>query len=210
MVSQGEETDELVRRAGDGDRDALSRLLSRYRSRLRRMVAIRMDHRLAARVDPSDVVQETLAEAARKLSLYRAQRRLPFYPWLRELAWEQLVRLHRRHVKAQRRTVLREEHPEVGLSHDSLLELGQQIAANGTSPSGKMIREEMRDRVQAALQQLNPQDREILVMRHLEQLEVAEIAGILQISEKAVMMRRLRAFQRLRRLLSADRSEAPS
>jgi RNA polymerase sigma-70 factor (ECF subfamily) len=202
------EIDEFVRRATEGDREALDRLLHHFRARLRRMVAIRMDQRLIGRVDPSDVVQETLAEAARKLHRYAAERRLPFYPWLRELAREHLVRLHRQHVKAGRRTVLREELSGPGLSQESVMELARQLAATGTSPSGQAMREEMRQRVRAALTRLTEQDQEILVMRHLEQLEVGEIAAILGISEKAAMMRRLRAFERLRRLLNTDRSEA--
>lgn len=206
-ASQEAESANLLSRASRGDKEALNGLLTLYRVRLRRMVAIRMDPRLAARVDPSDVVQETLAEAARKLPRYVVERRLPFYPWLRELAWEHLVRLHRQHIGADRRSVLREEPAGPGLSQESIMELANQLAANGTSPSGQVIRKEMRERVRAALARLAPQDREILVMRHLEQLDVGEIAAILQISDKAVMMRRLRAFERLRRLLSSD-SEA--
>ena len=210
MLFPETEIEELVLRAVEGDPVALDRVLGHYRSRLRRMVAIRMDQRLASRVDPSDVVQETLAEAARKLPRYVEERRLPFYPWLRELAWEHLVRLHREHVKAGRRTILREDAFEPGLSQESVMELANQVAAKGTSPSGQALREEARQRVRDALTRLRPQDREILVMRHLEQLKVEEIAAILGISKNAVMMRRLRAFERLRQLLGTDRSEAKS
>jgi len=208
MLTPDNETAELIGRAKAGDQAAWSCLVSSFRPRLRRMVGIRMDRLLAARVDPSDVVQETLAEAARKLPQYQAERQLPFYPWLRELAWEQLVRLHRRHVQAQRRSVLRERALSPGLSQESELELAEQIAANSLSPSGQLVRQEVRQRVQAALQKLSSQDREILVMRHLEQLDVKEIAAILRISPKAVMMRRLRAFEHLRRLLGSDLPEA--
>ena len=173
------------------------------------MIAVRMDTRLAARVDPSDVVQETLAEAAQKLPGYLRDRSIPFYPWLRELAWQHMVGLHRRHVRAQRRSVSREEPQWTGLSDESAMNLAGLLADGGTSPSRHLVREEIRDRVRSALEELSAGDREILVMRHLEQLQVAEIASILGISEGAVMMRRLRAFERLRRLLSDDQQEEP-
>src|SRR5579872_5226230 len=99
------ETDQLLGRAAAGDRRARSELLHRHRARLRRMVAVRLDRRILPRVDPSDVVQEALAEADQKLSAYLRQRPVPFYPWLRRLAWEQLVRLHERHLRAGRRSV---------------------------------------------------------------------------------------------------------
>lgn len=204
MPSQTPDTGELLRRAAQGDGEAMNGLLDRCRSRLRRMVAVRMDPRLAARVDPSDVVQETLVEAAQKLPDYIAHRRLPFYPWLRELAWEHLVRLHRRHIRAQRRTVSREEPMGLPLSDESAMELVSQLARSGSRPSGRMMRRELQERVRTALERLSANDREILILRHLEQLEIDEIAAILKITPQAAMMRRLRAFERLRRLLAAE------
>src|SRR5579864_1594837 len=105
------DTDELLHQAGRGDNAAREELLMRHRQRLRRMIAVRMDRRLAGRVDPSDLVQEALMDAHRKLSDYIRKRPLPFYAWLRRLAWERLVQLHRRHLQAGRRSVLREEQP---------------------------------------------------------------------------------------------------
>src|SRR3954454_9926595 len=103
------DTEHLLNQAAHGDATARDRLLDRHRDRLKRMVAVRADPRLAARVDPSDVVQETLTEAAGKLDRSLAARPLPFYPWLRQLALERLATLHRRHVRAGRRSVAREE-----------------------------------------------------------------------------------------------------
>src|SRR5437868_8253866 len=103
------DTDELLTRAAERDCGAREQLLTRHRHRLKQMVALRLDRRLAARVDPSDVVQEALADAAARLDAYLRERPLPFYPWLRRLAWDQLVRLHHRHVAAGRRSVTREE-----------------------------------------------------------------------------------------------------
>src|SRR5436305_2971842 len=109
MTSAGPDTDVLLDRAAAGDGDARRQLLDRHRRRLRRMIAVRLDRRLAARIDPSDVVQEALAAADQKLSAYLRQRPVPFYPWLRQLAWERLIELHRQHIYAQKRSVTREE-----------------------------------------------------------------------------------------------------
>src|SRR5213593_3260301 len=109
MAAQQPDTDVLIDRARGGDGAARQQLLVWHRDRLRRMITVRMDRRLAARVDPSDVVQEVLADAAQELSDYLRRRPLPFYPWLRQLAWDRLVELHRRHVRARKRSVTREE-----------------------------------------------------------------------------------------------------
>src|SRR5438093_8530899 len=127
MTPSQPDTEELLRRAGDGDRDARGAVLDRHRQRLRRMVALRMDPRLAARVDASDVVQETLGEADRRLDDYLRERPLPFYPWLRQLAWERLVEQHRRHVQAKKRSVVREESLGLGLSGQSVQALAEQL-----------------------------------------------------------------------------------
>src|SRR3954453_2130957 len=104
------ETDELelLRAAAGGGEAAGQRLLARHRGRLRQMVAVYLDHRLSARVDPSDIVQEALADAARGLDGYLRERPLPFYPWLRQFAWQRLLQLRRHHIDAQRRSVARE------------------------------------------------------------------------------------------------------
>src|SRR5205807_8369026 len=99
-----------------GDAPARQELLVRHRARLRQMIAVRMDRRLGARLDPSDVVQEVFADAWQKLSDYLQKRPLPFYPWLRQLAWERLVKLHQRHIQAQRRSTTREQRFDLMLS----------------------------------------------------------------------------------------------
>src|SRR6516164_8031771 len=108
MTTETPETELLIARARAGDRTARHDLLVRHRDRLCRMVAVRLDRRLAARLDPSDIVQEALVEAARKLSDYLQKRPLPFYPWLGQITWEQLVKAHDKHVRARRRDVSRE------------------------------------------------------------------------------------------------------
>src|SRR6478752_2493987 len=119
MPQSPPDTGELVDRAAGGDAAARQQLLARHRARLRRMVAVRLDRRLAARVDASDLVQESLADAARGLDAYLKERPLPFYPWLRRFAWERLVEANRRHLQARRRSVAREERLDLHLPDQS-------------------------------------------------------------------------------------------
>ena len=197
------DTDHLLERATAGDGAARDQLLQRYRRRLRRMVAFRFDPRLAARVDPSDVVQETLAEAAANLDRYLRERPLPFYPWLRQLAQRRLIDLHRRHVQARRRSVSREAGP-TGLPDHSAVALAERLFARTPSPSARLRTQERRDRVRAALAALPEQDREVLVLRILEALPTRETAAVLGIGEVAVRSRQVRALDRLRALLGRD------
>jgi len=201
MATQDSEADLLLERAGGGDVAAREKLLVHYQVRLLQMVRLRMDRRLAARVDPSDIVQETLIEAVQKLSDYLRRRPLPFYPWLRQLAFERLVDLHRRHVRAQKRSVRREERQSPPLPNSSAQELADRLVAQGSTPSARLKRLELRTRVKLALSQLSELDREVLVMKHLEQLSTPEIAAILKITEGAFYTRHVRALERLRNLL---------
>jgi RNA polymerase sigma-70 factor (ECF subfamily) len=204
---QDPDTEQLIERAEHGDLAAQEQLLVRHRKRLRQMIALRMDRRLAARLDPSDVVQETLAEAVQQLSDYFRNRPLPFYPWLRQLACDRLAELHRRHIQAGKRTVTREQRWTPLLPDESVLELAGRLLARGSSPSARLRRQEVCDRVQAALAQLAEHDREVLVLRHLEQLSTREIAAVLGITEGAVYARHLRALERLRTLLGKELGE---
>src|SRR4051812_24567218 len=149
------DTQELLERSLRGDATARQELLVRHRARLRRMIAIRLDRRLGARLDPSDVVQEALADAARHLDEYLRDRPLPFYPWLRQFAWERLCRAHRLHIHAKRRSIHREER-EMPLPDESVRQLAHRLLAGGTSPSRRLIRQEQRERVRAALAELAP------------------------------------------------------
>ena len=207
MAIQDSETEELIERAGHGDRLARQELLMRHQARLRQMIAVRMDSRLGARLDPSDVVQEVFADACQKLSDYLQKRPLPFYPWLRQLAWERLVKLHQRHIRALKRSTTREQRDDMALPDESAMALANRLLASGSSPSKQAMREELRCRVQAALAQLAERDREVLVMRYLEQLSTREIAAVLGIAEGAVKTRHLRALRRLRGLLGDELGE---
>jgi RNA polymerase sigma-70 factor (ECF subfamily) len=168
------------------------------------MVAVRLDRRLAARVDPSDIVQDTMAEADRLLSSYARDRPIPFYPWLRQIAADRVADAHRRHLQARKRSVHREE--PAGLPEESAAELAERLMA-GASPSAGLRREERRARVRAALEDLASPDREILVLRYLEQLSTQEAAAVLEINEGAVKMRLLRALGRLREVMNSRESQ---
>jgi len=196
------DTEELLRRAAGGDDGARQQVLMRHQQRLRQMVAVRMDRRLAARVDPSDLVQEALMDAHQKLSDYIRKRPLPFYPWLRRLAWERLVQLHRRHLHAGRRSVLREAGP--ALPDESAAELADRLGGQTSSLGGRAVRQELRDRLRTALAQLGDRDRAVLVLRYLEQLSTADIAAVLGISPGAVRVRHTRALTRLHGLLGEE------
>jgi RNA polymerase sigma-70 factor (ECF subfamily) len=168
------------------------------------MVSIRIDPRLASRVDPSDVVQDTLTVASQRLSEYARKRPLPFYPWLRRIAQQRLLDLQQEHIKTRKRSVLREDRPDFGISDQSVWQLASKFIVDDTSPSARLVRKELHQRARNALDQLSSHDREVLVMRHLEQMAINEIAADLDLSESAVKMRCLRAIQRLRELLVAE------
>jgi RNA polymerase sigma-70 factor (ECF subfamily) len=129
------------------------------------------------------------------------KRPVPFYPWLRRLAWEKLVKLHEQHLQAGKRSVLREETVDLRLPDDSVLNLARRLAARGSSPSQQLVHKEMCERVRSALARLPEGDREVLVLRYMEELATAEVAAVLGITEAAVKMRHRRALDRLSRLL---------
>lgn len=198
------EASQLLRRAAAGDDAARAQIWNNYRPRLRRMVAMRIDRRIAARVDPSDVVQEALAIAHQRLPDYVANPQLAFYPWLRRIAWDRLLTAYRTHIGAARRSVLKERPSLLGLSGESVAELAQHMAASSCGPNNRAIRAELHARVIDAIAQLRPRDREVLVLRHLEQLAVPDVAEELGVSHTVVTSRHLRALQRLRQLLRSD------
>jgi RNA polymerase sigma-70 factor (ECF subfamily) len=171
VANPGPNTDQLLDRAAAGDHTAREQLLERHRPKLRRMVAVRLDRRLAARLDPSDVVQEALADAARRLDDYLRERPMPYYPWLRRLAWDRLDKAHRRHT-ARRRSV-------DDLPNNSALKLAERLLAPNTDPARAALRKERRQRVRALLDRLSAEDREVLVLRFLERLSSAEAGAVL-------------------------------
>lgn len=201
MARVDAETAELLRLVDHGDDAALQRLLTLHSGRLRRAVAVHMDRRLTKRFDPSDIVQEALVDASRKLPDYLRERPIPFYPWLRRLALERLVQAHRRHLWSKARAVSREESEALPLPDESVLLLVDRLAASGPSPSQVLMQDDSREQILAALGRLTPGDRQVLVMRYLEELPFGEIAAALGLEVGAVKMRHLRAIRRLQGLL---------
>ncbi|HUE72652.1 MAG TPA: sigma-70 family RNA polymerase sigma factor [Pirellulaceae bacterium] len=199
------DTEELLRRAADGRGSAVEELFDRHRPRLRQMIAVWIDPRLSPRLDPSDVVQDTLVEAHGSLADFLRKRPLPFYPWLRQMAWNRLVDLHRRHLLAGRRSISREDPRGMAISDQSMERLSRKLTASHADPARRMIRKELAQRVRTALDRLPAAAREILVLRHMEQLSVKEIAVILGIAEGTAKSRHFRALEQLRHLLAGDR-----
>src|SRR5438552_4089734 len=204
MAGNTSETNDLLQRAAAGDQQSWGALLTRHADRLRRMVAFRLDQRLQGRIDPSDVIQEAYLEASRHLADYLREPALPFFLWLRGIAGNKLRELHRHHLATQMRDAGR----EVSLYRGTLPEttsaaLAAQLLGHGTRPSEAAVRAEIKVRLQEALNGMDPLDREVLALRHFEQLSPTETAKVLGIKEKAAGMRYVRALRRLKEILTS-------
>lgn len=202
MWPEADATRELIHQAAQGEPAAAGALLERHREALRNMVRARLDQRIGRRVDASDVVQDVLLEASQRLAEYLRDPKVPFGLWLRQMAQDRMIDLHRRHRVAARRSLDREQ-PLVaaGFGDRSSLELAAQLRDPEQTPAANALRKELHDRFLAALDRLEEDDREILVMRHVEQLSNSEAADILGLSPAAAGMRHLRALRRMREIL---------
>ena len=197
------EISELVNRAGGGDADALDELFARYRSRLRRMVTLRLNRRLQGRVDPSDVIQDAYLEVSRCLAGYLEQPIVPFFLWLRHITGQKIIAIHRQHLGAQMRDAGREVSLfRGGFPEATSIVLAAQLLGRMTSPSVAAVRAETKIQLQEILNSMEPIDREVLALRHFEQLNNAEVAHELGISESGATRRYLRALERLQPLVS--------
>jgi RNA polymerase sigma-70 factor (ECF subfamily) len=204
MDSNSAESADLIERAQLGDREALNALLVRHRDRLCRMVEMRLDTRLQARLDASDVVQEAYVDVTARLEEYLRDPKLPLFLWLRLVVGERLVRLHRHHLGAQMRDAGREVSLYRGaLPAASSAALAAQLLGRHTSPTQAVVRAERILRLQEALNTLDPVDREVLSLRHFEELTAAEAAQVLGIEESAAAKRYFRALKRLKEILAA-------
>lgn len=201
MNSNAIDTNALIQTAASGDSSARARLLERFRPRLANMVSMRMDRRIRARFDASDVVQEALVIADKRLSEYLQNQPIAFYPWIRHITWEQLLKFHERHIAAQKRSVQREAGLPPPINDESICQLAERLVSNVSNPSGKMIRQETRERIRSALNQLDSKDREVIELLYLEQLKVKEVVQILGISHPTVAARHMRAIKRLTQML---------
>jgi RNA polymerase sigma-70 factor (ECF subfamily) len=195
-------TQELLADAGRGKPEAVNQLLERHRAALRKLIHLRLDRKIARRVDASDVVQDVLLEANDRLQEYLADPRMPFHLWLRHLAKDRMIDMHRRHRGAQRRNLDRERSlaaPQFG--DQSSFDLAGQLVAGELTPAAASMRRELEQRFLNALDQMDEDDRDILLMRHFEQLGNSEAAEALGLSAAAAGMRHLRALRKLRTIL---------
>ena len=208
MSEQTGEDDELLRLAAAGDGESWQALVGRSRERLRRMVAFRLDPRLRGRVDPSDVLQEAYLEAWRDLGSYLDRPEIPFFLWLRGIAGNKLRELHRYHLGTQMRDPRREVSIRGGaMPETTTTALAARLLGDLTRASEEAVRRELTLRLHEALEAMDPLDREVLALRHFEQLSPAETARVLGIKEKAAGMRYVRALRRLKELLNTLESE---
>jgi RNA polymerase sigma-70 factor (ECF subfamily) len=200
---QGEDP-QLVARAAAGDRAAVAKLLEQYRGRLRRMVALRLDPRLQGRVDASDVIQEGYLDAVRRLDEFVRDPAVPFYIWLRFLVGQRLQEQHRRHLDTPGRDVGREVSIYRGsMPGASTGALAARLLGKLTSPSDAAIRAERKSRLQNALELMDPLDREILTLRHYEQMTNGDAAAALGLEKSVASRRYTRALERLEDILAA-------
>lgn len=200
--SNNPETDALIERARTGDEAALAQLFESYRARLRRMVDTRMDRRLRGRVDASDVLQEAYLHLAQKLDGYVERDNMPFFLWLRLVTGECLLGLHRHHLQTKKR----DAGLEVALLQGPMpttdsYSIAAQLLGKHTTASQKLQRAEAQLELETALNEMEPIDREILVLRHFEELSATEAATVLDIEPSAASNRYYRALRRLKGIL---------
>ncbi len=201
-------TRDLLAKASDGDRAATDDLLAAHREALRRAVALRLDPALARRVDASDIVQDVLLEANSRLQDYLKNPVMPFHLWLRHLAKDRLIDAHRFHRQAQRRSLDREQNtaPPAWAGDSSVQLLGQLLDPERT-PASAALQQELERRLHDALATMDEPDREVIWMRHYEQMGNQDVAAELGLSEAAASMRYLRALRRLRAELTGETPE---
>ena len=196
-------TQELLDQAKAGNADAVEQLFAKHREPIRRMIDLRLDPAIVQRLDASDVVQEVLIEANRRLQDYLKAPAMPFHLWLRHIAKDHIIDAHRRHHLAQKRGVDREQPiHRPAWSDRSSLDLAAQLLDQDLTPASAAIQQEMQRRLQEAIAQLEDDDREVILMRHYEMLANQEVASSLGLTEAAASMRYLRAVRKLRDLLA--------
>lgn len=202
MADNSTEISDLLDRAAAGDEQALNRLFDRYRDRLRRMVRLRLSPRVRSRLDESDVLQESFLEISKRLDEYLRDPRMPFSLWLRYMTGLKLTELHRHHLGTQMHDAGRELSLYRGaMPAASSVALAAQLLGKLTSPSQAAVKAEMRIRLQETLNSMDEVDREVLALRHFEQLSNAETAEILGLPTSTTSDRHLNAVKRLRRIL---------
>jgi RNA polymerase sigma-70 factor (ECF subfamily) len=204
MTDANRETDELLDRLHRGDEQALTALFLKHRGRLRRMVRLRLDRRLQGRVDPSDVLQEAYLDVAKRARDYLAHQKIPVFLWLRMITGQRLLATHRRYFGA----AMRDMGQEVSLHRGALPQatsasLAEMLLGRLSTPSQAAQRAELQVRLQEVLNAMEPIDREVLTMRHFEELNNSEVSEILGLQKSTASTRYLRALKRLKDVLAS-------
>jgi RNA polymerase sigma-70 factor (ECF subfamily) len=203
MVEESEESLELLRKVASGDPEAKQELFCKHRDRLKRMVHLRMSRRLQGRVDDSDVLQEAFLNISNQLQDYLADPKTPLYIWLRHITGLKLTEIHRHHLGTQMRDADREVTlHRGGLPEADSMSLAAHLLGQLTTPSQAAIKAETRIIVQDALNAMDPIDREVLALKHFEQLTTSEIAEVLGMSKAGAGSRYIRAIKRLKEILA--------
>lgn len=209
MWPEQDQTVELLDQARGGDDDAVNELMERHRDSIRRLVRMRLDHKIRRRVDISDIVQDVMIEANRRLTRYLDNPVMSFHLWLRQIARDRIIDAHRRHRASARRSVDREQTMSVPRGYDhSSIQLAGQISDAELTPAAAALHNELARRVESAIAEMDETDSEIIVMRHYENLSNQEIAEALDLTEPAASMRYLRAIRRLRAQLDSQDESA--
>jgi RNA polymerase sigma-70 factor (ECF subfamily) len=193
----------LLDQARQGDRVAVGKLLEDQRGRLERMLSLRIDGRLRGRIDPSDVIQDAFLEASCRLEEYLRDPRMPFYLWVRYIVSQRLHTIYREHLGAQKRDARREISIDQSAgAATSSRALAAHLLGTLSTPSQAAVRSELRDRLREAIESMEPFDREVIALRHFEQLGNSEVAQLLGLEEPAASRRYFRAIRRLRDLVA--------
>ena len=205
-----EKTETLLVAARSGDDDAINKLLERHRGPIRRLIEMRLDRKVQQRVDVSDVVQDVMLEANNRLGKYMDDPVMAFHLWLRQIAWDRIIDTYRRHRVSAKRSMDREQPMSVPSGNEqSTMNLAVQLCDPAMTPAAAATQREIAGKVEAVIEMLPDQDREIIMMRHYEHLTNLEIAQVLDLNPPAASMRYLRAVRRLRELLEEQEVESP-
>ena len=197
--------EQLVCLAVEGDKQALAALFDHYRLRLRKMVRLRLDRRLQGRIDPSDVLQEAYLDVVHQLPSFVKQKEdMSFFLWLRLITGQRMMRVHRQHLGAQKRDMRRDVSIHVGaFPQATSVSLAAQLLGRFTSASQTVMRAEMQIKLQEAINSMEELDREIIALRHFEELSNKEAAQLLGLSKSAASNRYVRALARLQDVLQS-------
>ena len=193
----------LLNQAKGGDESAVNALMNQHRNSLRQLIRMRLDQKIQRRIDVSDVVQDVLVEANRRLQRYLSDPIMPFHLWLRQIAKDRIIDAHRRHRVSAKRSVDREQQLAPPRGYDqSSVHLASLLGDDQLTPAAAAVQQELAQRVEEAIAQLEERDCEIIVMRHYEHLSNQEIGEVLNLTEPAASMRYLRAIRRLKKLMT--------